>query len=131
MGEEALVESQIADSVSLVKTLDAESSTPSYAAWNYFSDSGEWRFVLAGPTFDALLPKHESNAYQKVAEALNKAQVTSLGIGEIKLVRTDFPLVRATRFMMGTPPDAIVRAHFKDNSINGIFIKEMLLLRSS
>ena len=120
MGEEALVESQIADSVSLVKTLDAESSTPSYAAWNYFSDAGEWRFVLAGPTFDALLPRQESNAYQKVAEALSKAQVTSLGIGEIKLVRTDYPLIRATRFMMGTPPDAIVRAHFKDNSINGI-----------
>ena len=131
MAEEALVESQIADSVSLVKTLDAEKTTPSYAAWNYFADAGEWRLLLAGPTFDALLPKQESNAYQKVAEALGKAQVTSLGIGEIKLVRTDYPLVQATRIMMGTGPDAIVRAHFKDNSINGIFIKEMLLLRSS
>jgi len=35
------------------------------------------------------------------------------------------------RFLIGTPPDAIVRAHFKDNSINGIFIKEMLVLQSS
>ena len=131
MGEEALVESRVSDSVSLVRELDAESATPSYAAWNYFSDAGEWRFLLAGPSFDALLPGQQSRAYQKVAEALGKAKVMSLGIGEIKLVRTDYPLVMATRFMMGTAPDAIVRAHFKDNSVNGIFIKEMLLLRSS
>ncbi len=131
MGEETLVESEISDSISLVKSLEDQGDKPSTAIWYYFPDADEWRLLLAGPTFDALLPKEESRAYQKVAEALTNAQVTSLGIGEIKLVKTDYPLLRATRFLIGTSPDGIVRAHFKDNRINGIFIKEMLVLRSS
>ena len=131
MGEETLVESQISDSISLVKSLEDQGDKPSAIVWYYFPDAEEWRLLLAGPSFDALLPKEESRAYQRVAEALSKAQGKSVTIGEIKLVKTEYPLLKATRFLIGTPPDAIVRAHFRDNSINGIFIKEMLVLRSS
>lgn len=131
MGEETLVESQISDSILLVKSLEDQGDKPSIIVWYYFPDAEEWRLLLAGPSFDALLPNEESRAYQRVAEALNRAQVKSLTIGEIKLVNTDYPLLKAMRLLIGTPPDAIVRAHFKDNSINGIFIKEMLVLRSS
>jgi len=130
MGEEALVESQISDSIALIKSLD-EGNKPSTAIWYYFPDVGEWRLILAGQSFDALLPKEESRAYQKIAEALSKAQLGSLTISEIKLVRTDYPLLKATQHLLKTPADAIVRAHFKDTSINGTFIKEMLILRSS
>jgi hypothetical protein len=131
MGEETLVESQISDSISLVKSLEAQGDKPSAIAWYYFSDAGEWRLLLAGQSFDALLPREESRAYQKVAEALNRSQVKSLTIGETEVVPTEYPLLKAMRSLIGTHPDAIVRAHFKDNSINGIFIKEMLVLRSS
>jgi hypothetical protein len=131
MGEETLVESEISDSISLVKSLEEQGDKPSVIVWYYFPDAEEWRLLLAGPSFDALLPKEESRAYQRVAEALNRTQVKSLSIGEVKLVRTDYPLLKAMRSLIGTPPDAIVRAHFKDNSVNGIFIKEMLVLRSS
>src|SRR5258705_3827603 len=131
MGEETLVESPISSSISLVKSLEGQGNKPSIVVWYYFPDAEEWRLLLAGPSFDALLAREESRAYQRVAEALNRAGVKSLTIGEIKLVKTDYPLLKAMRFLIGTPPDAIVRAHFKDNSINGIFIKEMLVLRSS
>jgi hypothetical protein len=131
MGEEALVESQIADTISLVKTLEDQGDKPSTIIWYYFPDADEWRLLLAGPTFDALLPNQEARAYQKIAEALSKAGVTSLTIGEVKLIKTDYPLLNATRFLIGTQPNALVRAHFKDNRVNGIFIKEMLVLRSS
>jgi hypothetical protein len=130
MGEEALVESQIADSIALINSLD-EADKPSIAIWYYFSDAGEWRLLIAGQSFDALLPKEEARAYQKIAEALNKAQLSSLTMSEIKLVRTDYPLLKATGHLIKTPADAIVRAHFKDTSVNGTFIKEMLILRSS
>src|SRR5258707_831178 len=120
MGEEALVESQIADSIALINSLD-EADKPSIAIWYYFSDAGEWRLLIAGQSFDA---------YQKIAEALNKAQLSSLTMSEIQLVRTDYPLLKATNHLIKTPADAIVRAHFKDTSVNGTFIKEMLILRS-
>ena len=131
MAEETLVESQISDSISLVKSLEDQGDKPSVIVWYYFPDAEEWRLLLAGPSFDALLPKEESRAYQRIAAALSKAQSKSVTIGEIKLVKTEYPLLKATRFLIATPPDAIVRAHFRDNSINGIFIKEMLVLRSS
>lgn len=131
MGEEALVESQISDSSLLAKYLDEHGDKPSVIVWYYFADASEWRLLIAGPTFDTLLPKEEPQAYQKIAEALNNAKLQSLTIGEIKLIRTDYPLLQSLKFLIGTPPDALVRAHFKDNSVNGIFIKEMLVLRSS
>jgi hypothetical protein len=131
MGEETLVDSQISDSILLVKRLENQGDKPSAIVWYYFPDAGEWRLLLAGKSFDALLPREEAQAYQRVAEALNRSQVRSLTIGEIKLVPTDYPLLKAMRFLIATPPDAIVRAHFKDNSVNGIFIKEMVVLRSS
>lgn len=131
MGEEALVESQITDTISLVKTLESQGDKPSIVIWYYFPDDDQWRLLLAGPSFDALLPKDQSRAYQRVAEALSKAGVTSLSIGEVKLIKTDYPLLNATRVLIGTPPDVMIRAHFKDNQVNGTFIKEMLVLRSS
>jgi hypothetical protein len=131
MGEEPLVESQIADSISLIKGLESQGDKPSMAVWHYFPDAGEWRFLIAGTSFDSLLPKDEPHAYRKVAEALSNAQLASLTIGEVKIVRTDYPLLQVTRRLLKTGPDAIVRGHFKDNVINGIFIKEMLVLRSS
>ena len=131
MGEEALVESQIADTAALVEALEHQGDKPSSVVWYYFSDAAEWRLLIAGPSFDALLPKEESRAYQKIAEALGRAQLASITIGEIKLVRTDYELLNAVRFIIGTGPDKLVRAHFKDNSVNGLFIKEMLVLRST
>ncbi len=131
MDQEALVESQIAESISLMRSLEDQGDKPSAAVWHYFSDADEWRLLVAGPTFDALLPSQEAQAYLKIVEALRNAGVSSLSIGEIKLVRSDYPLLNATRFLVKTGPDALVRAHFRDNNVNGIFIKEMLVLRSA
>ncbi|HEY8185666.1 MAG TPA: hypothetical protein VIF64_06340 [Pyrinomonadaceae bacterium] len=131
MGEEALVESQISDSIALIKRLEDDGDKPSTAIWYYFADVDEWRLLLAGQTFDALLPQDERRAYQKIAEALSKAKLSSLNIGEVKLVRTDYPLLNVTRQLVKTSTDALIRAHFKDTSLNGTFIKEMLILRSS
>jgi hypothetical protein len=30
-----------------------------------------------------------------------------------------------------TPADGVVRAHFRDNTFNGVFVKEMLVLRAA
>ncbi|HXD32937.1 MAG TPA: hypothetical protein VN643_17565 [Pyrinomonadaceae bacterium] len=131
MGEEVLVESQISDSIVLVKTLDAQTLSPSSVVWNYFSDASEWRLLLAGPAFDALLPKEEARAYQLVAEAMTSTQLSSVTIGEVKIVKSDHPLIKATHLLIGTDPQAFVRAHFRDNRIDGVFIKEMFVIRSA
>ena len=131
MGEEALVESQVADGVELIKRLDADGAAPTLAAWYFYDDAGEWRLVLAGASFDELLPSQEPFAYRKVAEALARTNVSSLSVSDVKLVSTQSPLPKTIRFLISTPPTGFVRAHFTSNFINGIFIKEMLVLRSA
>ena len=131
MAEEALVESLVADSVKLVEVLDKHGDSPSNALWYFFSDADEWRLLIAGRTFDGLLPKNEARAYQKIAGAIGKVSLGSLTIADVKLVRTDDPVLVATKFVVRTPAHGVVRAHFRDNTFNGIFVKEMLVLRAA
>lgn len=131
MAESALVESQISDSIALIKLLDEQDVRVSCAFWHYFTDADEWRLMLAGPSFDELLPQEEARAYQTLAEALTASHATSLTIGEVKLARTDHRLVKAVRMTIGTPEDDLVRAYFSETTVNGIFVKEMVVLRSS
>lgn len=131
MGEKTLVESQIDDAVQLIHKLDADGNSPSLSAWYYYDDADEWRLIVAGPTFDALLPKQEPIAYRKLTEAITKLNLTSLSISDLKLLRTNSPLLQAIHLLIGTDPKGIVRAHFTNNTINGIFMKEMLILRSA
>lgn len=131
MGQSAVVESQIADAISLVKNLDKTGAAPTLAMWYFYDDAGEWRLVLAGPTFDALLPKQEAVAYRRLAEAMASLSLSSLSLSDLKLVTTKSPLVQAIRLLVGTPPDGVVRAHFSDTTLNGIFIKEMIVIRSA
>lgn len=131
MAEEALVESLVAESMKLVDELDQQGDTPSNVLWYYFSDAEEWRLLVAGKSFDPLLPKDEGQAYQRVALAIGKADLDSLTIADVKLVRTDDAILVATKFIIKTPPTGVVRAHFRDNTFNGIFVKEMLVLRAA
>jgi hypothetical protein len=131
MAEEALVESLVADSVKLVEELDRQGDDPSNALWYYFSDAEEWRFLIAGSSFDRLLPKNQGQAYQNLAQAITKANLDSLSIADVKLVRTDDPLLVATKLAIQTPTHGVVRAHFRENTFGGIYVKEMLVLRAA
>jgi len=131
MGEKTLVEGLITDSVELVKTLDRLNSNPSFVVWYYYEDADEWRLLIAGPTYDQYLPKQETLAYQKISEAISSCDLQSVSISLIKLVRSDDPLPNALSFLVGTPADGLVQANFSDTTLNGIFIKEMVVLRSA
>jgi hypothetical protein len=131
MAETALVESQVADSIELLRRLDAGGNGPTLAVWYFYEDVERWRLILAGPTFDGLLPKNEAFAYRGLAEEIASASLKSLSISDVKLVLTTSPLAISLRPLLRTPPNAVVRGRFVNTTLNGIFIKEMLILRSS
>ena len=131
MGEKALVDSQIADSVELIQYLDSTGSPPSSVFWYYYEDADDWRLVLAGESLDQHLPKNEHIAYKIIAEAISEKEIASISVSDIKLMRRDDPLVKTVRFLIGTGPTGVTKAHFTNTTINGIFIQEMLILRSS
>jgi len=101
------------------------------AIWYFYDDADEWRLLLAGPAFDALLPKQEAIAYRKLAEAMSSLSLPSLGVSDLKLIETKSPLAQSLRRLVGTGPQGIVRAHFTNTTLNGIFIKEMIIMRSA
>jgi len=131
MGENALVESQISDSIALVKQLDSGGDSPTLAAWFFYDDAGEWRLLISGPSFDSLLPKQEPVAYRKAVEAITAAHLSSLTISEVKIVASQSALPQTVRMLIRTDPKGIARAHFTDTMINRLFIKEMIVLRAA
>jgi hypothetical protein len=131
MVDEILVEGFVTDAIKLVDALDKQGDNPTRVVWYYFSDAEKWQLVLAGPSFDPLLHKDQNQAYQKVATAITQANVDSLSIADVMLMRTDDKLLEATKFVIKTSPDSVVRALFRDSTFNGIFVKEMLVLRAA
>ncbi|MCK6395956.1 hypothetical protein [Zoogloea sp.] len=131
MGEKALVESLVSDAIALITKLDEVETSPTFAAWYYYDDADEWRLLIASPALDPLLQKQEAVAYRKVIEVLASTSPAALNLSDLKLVATRYQLLQAVKFLVGTGPRGIARAHFKDCTVNGIFIKELVVLRSA
>ncbi|MDG6773421.1 hypothetical protein QCB45_03675 [Thiomicrorhabdus sp. ZW0627] len=131
MAETALVESIVEDSIELIKELDNGVYKPSKVIWYYYDDVNSWRLIIVNNEIDKLLPKEEPRAYKVIAEAINKRNLSSLSISEIKLMKSDNPLIETLNFLVKTGPDGFIKATFTDTTINGIFIKDMVILRSA
>jgi hypothetical protein len=131
MAETALVEGLIQDSIQLVQQLDVGQYKPSKVVWYYYDDVDTWRLIVVSGEFDKMLPKNEPLAYKIIAEAINSIDLSSLSISEVKLMKSDDPLVGTLGFLLGTGPDNITQANFSNTTINGIFIKDMVILRSA
>lgn len=131
MGEKALVESLVDDAIALIKKLDESANPLTFSAWYYYADADEWRLLIASKQLDPLLQKQEPVAYRKVIEALSTSSPSALSVSDLKLVATNYPLLQALRFLVGTGPQGIARVHLSDCTMNGIFIKEVVILRSA
>jgi len=131
MGEKTLVENQVSDAIKLIQKMDEEGKEPSFTAWYYYDDADAWRLLIASSTFDALLPKQEAVAYKYLVETMSSLALSSLTISYLKIVGTSSSLPKALRLIIQTGPKGIAPAHFTNTTINGIFMKEMVILRSS
>ena len=129
MGDKTLVESQIDDSIRLIQKLDTDGNSPSLVLWYFYDDLDEWRLLVAGPVFDALLPKREHIAYGMLVEAMTSISPSYLSISYLKLVVTNSPLAISLHSLIRTPSTGISRAYFSNTTLNGIFIKDMVILR--
>ena len=131
MGETALVERKIEEIILLIKQLDEDGNSPSLVSWYFYADVEEWKLLIAGPTYDKFLPKHEPNAYRNVIESMTKLPLETLSVSDIKIITTSSPVSQAISILVRTEPTGISQAHFIDTTLNGIFIKEMVIIRSA
>ena len=131
MAEKPLVDGLYEDSTSLIQRLDSQDFSPSFAVWYYYQDAQDWRLLLGGQGIDGLLPKQEALAYQKISESLSELELRSLSISLVKVIRTQEALPQAIKTVIGTASDSVGQAHFLHTTINGIFIEEMIVIRSA
>ena len=131
MGEDALVDIQVTGAIELLRKLDDTGHGPSLAAWYYYDDANEWRLLIASSELDTLLSKQEALAYRVIVSALTSLQQPSLGLSQLKIIGTTSPLAKAFSFLLKTAPNGIVQAHFTNMTLNGLFLKEVILLRSA
>jgi hypothetical protein len=115
----------------LVERLDQEHTGPTAALWYFYDDADEWRLLLASPEFDKLLPKQEPVAYRNVIETIGALHLASLGPSDLRIVPTAYPLLDSLKRLIKTGPNAITRAYFTNTTINRIFVKDMVVLRST
>lgn len=131
MDKSSLVEAKIDAAAELVRQLDAAGLPPKFAAWYFYDDANEWRFLLASPAIDPFLPKQEPLAYRKVVDILSKVPNSSLSVSDLKLLSTGDRLPTSLRMLIGTGPNTIGRIDCQDNMLNGIFVKHVVILRSA
>ncbi len=131
MADAVLVESRLQDAYALVSSLDRVGKCPDLAVWYFFDEFDDWRLMIASSDLDLLVPKQMSLAFRSIGDAISASGVQSLSISDVKVVRNDDPLPKAIRMCIRTDRKDLVRAHFANNSVNGIFIKEMIVLRAA
>ncbi len=130
MGEKLLVDGLTEDTKSLIANLDESQKKCSLVAWYYYPDSDEWKLLLAGQWLDDLLPNQEAIAYQKIAQAIKDSSLNSLSISFIRLLKRTDHIAEAISMLIGTDMGPLGHMHFTGTSLNGIYIDEMLIMRS-
>lgn len=130
MAEKALVDSQLVDSQALLRSLDATVLKPGFAAWYYYDDIDDWRFILSSKEIDSFLPGKEALAYKAIGEHLTKLN-SGLSVSDIKFLVTKAPLILALGCIFVTEPEGISNIHMSDTTLNGMFLKEVVILRSA
>lgn len=129
MGEDKLVEPQIDDAVTLAKYLDANRVPLTLVAWYWFDDGESWQLLLAGAALDIVAQK-PILAYRKVVEAIEALDLKNLSGADVRIVESRSPLAQAIAQVIKTMPGTFTRARCTSTMKNGIFLKEMLVLRS-
>ena len=127
MDQAALVESKIEAGTALLSALDALGFPIKSAFWNYSDETG-WRLVIAS---QLVRERGVREAYQRVNQALFGLRGIDLALSDVSLVPDTEPLVALLARAISTGPSDLSRIRFTGNAINGVFIEDALIYRST
>jgi hypothetical protein len=139
--EIALVEKDIEDGRKLIEALDQADFRVHAALWFYFSDSEEWRLMIATPLVDEQGPKETYTRVQSVLAKLFKTsrfvpihgfpQVevsTGISLKDISVVSPKHNIIQALRAAIRTGP-GISGIRLTRNAFNNVFIEDAYIYR--
>lgn len=127
--KEVLTDQMVKAGADLTRKLD-EIKWPVLAAlWLYFTDSNDWKLLLASPRVVSDGPKQAYEVIQQALAEISKVQ-TPLALSDIGVTEPTNPLIGLLRVAISTGP-TIAGIRFTRNVINGHFIEDAYIYRLS
>jgi hypothetical protein len=121
-----LVEKGIREGKGLIEALDKEGFQVEAAIWFYFTDSGEWRLLIASPFVEKDGPK---KAYSFIGSVLAKlAPPYEISLKDISVVSPKHHLITLLRKAIRTGP-GLSGIRFTRNVINNTLIEDAYIYR--
>jgi hypothetical protein len=131
VAKDSLVTPEIEAGQELLKAIDREGLPVRTAFWYYLPDSEQWRLILASPLVDESGP---SAAYGRVQGILDKLELPmrdALPLAGISVVSPASELPRLISAAIRTAEDSSSPISFKANTVNGVYIDNAIIYRSS
>jgi hypothetical protein len=126
MDKATLVDAQVDDGKKLIQALDAAKVDVQAAMWFYFTESNDWRLVIATPLMDVIGPM---KTYEIIQNEMEKSLPDlSVKLRNIFLVNPQHKLIRLMKIAVGTGK-TISGIRFTQNVINNILIEDAYIYR--
>lgn len=111
----------------LIRKLDNSKIPPHSAFWYYFTETSEWKLVIAMKEVGTTGPK---KIYHKIQMMLNygKLGFETIELDDITLVKPDAPIVVLLRKIVRTGP-VITGIRITHNFVNGKMIEDAYIYR--
>ena len=126
MDKEILVDRDIEDGKKLIESLDRSLFQLKSALWFYFTESEEWRLLLASPLIDVAGPRSCYNIIQSVIADM--PQDFGISLERISVISPRDRLIQLLSIAIRTG-GGLSTIRFTDMTINGVFIKNALIYR--
>ncbi len=134
MAKEILVAESFSDSMmesgaKLIERLDNIDSDIKSAFWFYISEEKTWKMMIASPLVDSEGPREYYKRIVKVNSDVSE-QENVISLNDIGVTNTSNQTVQLLKIMINTD-DAISGIRLSRNTVNGVFIEDTYIYRSS
>ena len=131
MARNALVTPEITAGEEFLKASDEGGLRVRTAFWYFLPDAEQWRLFVASPVVDEGGPTAAYVEVQRVLEKLSSPAREALPLSEISVVSPTSELPRLIGVAVQTTPDSSSPIRFKANTINGVYIDDAIIYRST
>ena len=127
MDQTVLVEQDIDVGREAIEAFDDLGPAAPCVFWFYFSETTQWRLVVATPVFDQAGPKA---AYSAIAKTLDDRGLRDrLSLRRVSAKGTQDRIVNLLRSVVQTKGPGISGIRFTNNVVNGEFIDDAYIYR--
>ncbi|WP_411993031.1 hypothetical protein [Agarivorans sp. DSG3-1] len=127
---DVLSESMTKSGAKLIRRLDELDSEVKSAFWLFLSDEKSWKLVISSPLVGKDGPRE---FYKRVISSNSQADENEsvVSLNDIGVANIDHPIVQLMKLAIGTGEYDVSGIRFSRNTINGTFIEDSLIYRSS